>query len=116
MKAKTPDLDTQARAILDWARRKLAMSLPEFLPAIYLLPLKEAEKEDHLWTDGEFLCYVTVQKTAEGMKLKKHPVPEEWTGDRDAAYTDRYHYYYPGEPEAMGFEAPKSAWGGKGGR
>jgi len=57
MKAKTPDLDTQARAILDWARRKLAMSLPEFLPAIYLLPLKEAEKEDHLWTDGEFLCY-----------------------------------------------------------
>ena len=66
--------------------------------------------------DGEFLCYVTVQKTGAGMALKKHPVPDAWTGDRDAAYTDRYHYYYPGEPEEKGFDAPKSAWGGKGGR
>jgi len=57
MSAKTPDMATQAREILDWSRRKLAMALPEFLPAIYLLPLKAAEKEDHLWTDGESLCY-----------------------------------------------------------
>lgn len=57
MKATAPDMDAQAREILDWSRRKLAMALPEFLPAIYLLPLKAAEKPDHLWTDGEFLCY-----------------------------------------------------------
>jgi len=44
------------------------------------------------------------------------PVPAEWTGDVSAAYTDRYHYYFPGEPEAKGFTAPKSTWGGKGGK
>ena len=54
---KTLDLEQQAREILEWSRRKLAMQLPEFLPAIYLLPLKPTEKEDHLWTDGESLCY-----------------------------------------------------------
>lgn len=57
MKTTTPELDQQARGILDWSRRKLAMALPEFLPAIYLLPLKAVEKEYHLWTDGESLCY-----------------------------------------------------------
>ena len=57
MKSKIPDMDAQAREILDWSRRKLAMVLPEFLPAIYLLPVKATEKDDHLWTDGEFLCY-----------------------------------------------------------
>ena len=57
MTQKTPDMNAQAREILDWSRRKLAMALPEFLPAIYLLPLKAAEQEGHLWTNGEFLCY-----------------------------------------------------------
>lgn len=56
MKTNT-ELATQAKAILDWSRRKLAQQLPEFLPAIYLLPLKEHEKEGHLWTDGEALFY-----------------------------------------------------------
>lgn len=51
------ELNRQACELLNWARRKLAMALPEFLPAIYLLPLKATEKEDHLWTDGESLCY-----------------------------------------------------------
>ena len=66
--------------------------------------------------DEEYLCYVTVQKSENGMMLEKRPVPAEWTGDVSAAYTDRYHYYFPGEPEAKGFTAPKSAWGGKGGK
>lgn len=57
MKMTTPELEQQAREILDWSRRKLAMKLPEFLPAIYLLPLKPVEAEGHLWTDGENLCY-----------------------------------------------------------
>ena len=63
--------------------------------------------------DSEYLCYVTVQKGENGMSLEKQPVPAEWTGDVNAAYTDRYHFYFPGEPEAKGFEAPKNTWGGK---
>lgn len=63
--------------------------------------------------DDAFLCYVTAQKGEDGMTLSKRPVPEEWTGDRSDAYTDRYHYYFPGEPEAKGFTAPNSGWGGK---
>lgn len=52
-----PDLDKQAREILDWSRRKLAVKLPEFLSAIYLLPLRCIEEEKSLWTDGENLYY-----------------------------------------------------------
>ena len=56
MRSKT-ELDQQAREILEWSRRKLALKLPEFLPAIYLLPLRECEKEMPLWTDGGTLFY-----------------------------------------------------------
>jgi hypothetical protein len=66
--------------------------------------------------DDEYLCTITVKQTDNGVELEKHPVPDEWTGDRKAAYTDRYHYYFPGEPEAKGFPPPKSVWGGKGGK
>ena len=63
--------------------------------------------------DKEYLCYITVRQSEKGMELEKHSVPAEWTGDTQAAYTERYHYYFPGEPEAKGFQPPKSAWGGK---
>jgi succinate dehydrogenase/fumarate reductase flavoprotein subunit len=64
--------------------------------------------------DENFLCYMTVQKTADGsMETQKVDIPDEWKGDTSAAYTDRYHYYFPGEDKAKGFTAPKSAWGGK---
>ena len=65
--------------------------------------------------DGEFLCYITLQKDAGGnMELKRVAVPEEWTGDTDLPYEKRYHYYFPGEREAMGLgpEAPGAGkWG-----
>lgn len=51
------ELNKQAREILEWSRRKLAVKLPEFLPAIYLLPLKCSEEACSLWTDGEMLYY-----------------------------------------------------------
>lgn len=51
------ELNRQACELLSWAKCKLAMALPEFLPAIYLLPLKEAAEEGHLRTDGEYLLY-----------------------------------------------------------
>lgn len=63
--------------------------------------------------DEEYLCTVTLQKTESGIELEKHPVPDEWTGESSAAYTDRYHYYFPGEGEAKGFTPPKTNWGGK---
>ena len=52
-----PELDKQAREIIEWSRRKLAARLPEFLPAIYLLPLKCGKEEQSLWTDGGNLYY-----------------------------------------------------------
>ena len=63
--------------------------------------------------DEDYLCAVTLRQGESGIELEKHPVPDEWTGDRSAAYTDRYHYYFPGEGEAKGFTPPKTAWGGK---
>lgn len=63
--------------------------------------------------DENFLCYITVQKNSDGgMDVAKVDLPDEWKGDTSAAYTDRYHYYFPGEPKAKGFTPPKSAWGG----
>lgn len=54
--------------------------------------------------DENFLCYITVKKDGNGeMGIQKIPVPEDWTGDRKEAYQKRYHYYFPGEPEAKGF-------------
>ena len=65
--------------------------------------------------DENFLCYITVKKDENGnMVTQKIPVPAEWTGDRNAAYQERYHYYFPGEPEAKGFTVEKKGpWGGK---
>lgn len=65
--------------------------------------------------DENFLCYITLRKNEQGeMVTGKIPVPREWTGDRTKAYSERYHYYFPGEPEAKGFTAPKKGpWGGK---
>lgn len=64
--------------------------------------------------DEHFLCYMTVRKTAEGgMVVEQVPLPGVWTGDRSLAYNERYHYYFPGEPEAKGFTPPKPKWGGK---
>lgn len=64
--------------------------------------------------DENFLCYVVVRKDENGkMYTEKVPVPEEWTGDRNAAYNERYRYYFPGEAKAKGFTEPKPAWGQK---
>lgn len=73
-------------------------------------------REDIPYRDDEnFLCYITVQKDEDGkMSTRKVPVPQEWVGDVNAAYQERYHYYYPGEPEAKGFTVKEKApWGGK---
>lgn len=67
--------------------------------------------------DSQFLCYITVQKDSDGtMRTEKVMLPQEWVGDTTTAYPDRYHYYFPGEPEAKGFTPPKPKWGGKGGK
>lgn len=59
--------------------------------------------------DDNFLCYITIEKGDDGkMKFNKIMMPEEWTGDRTAAYTDRYHYYFPGEAKAKGFTPPQT--------
>ena len=65
--------------------------------------------------DENFLCYLLMQKNDKGeMEIQKVPVPAEWAGDTSVAYPQRYHYYFPGEPEAKGFTVEKKApWGGK---
>ncbi len=67
--------------------------------------------------DANFLCFLTQKKDADGTAtLEKVPVPKEWAGDLQQPYEKRYVYYFPGEPEAKGFEPPASRWGGKGGK
>lgn len=64
--------------------------------------------------DEKFLCYITIQKNAEGkMTINRVPMPEEWTGDKTLPYEKRYGFYYPGEPEAKGFTIPESGRGGR---
>lgn len=64
--------------------------------------------------DENFLCYITVQKGRDGeMVTDKVPLPGSWTGDTSMPYEQRYRYYFPGEPEAKGFAAPKPPFGGK---
>lgn len=50
-------LEKSAKLIIEAARRKLALDLPELLPAIYLLPMEDCEQEGPLWTDGTTLFY-----------------------------------------------------------
>lgn len=74
-------------------------------------------RADIPYRDDRFLCYITVQKDESGaMRTGQIPLPEAWTGDLNEEYAKRYLYYFPGEPEAKGFESPKPAWGGKGGK
>ena len=65
--------------------------------------------------DSNYLCYIIVRKGGSGgMEVQKAPVPQAWQGDRDIPYQERYHYYFPGEPEAKDFTLEKkAAWGGR---
>jgi succinate dehydrogenase/fumarate reductase flavoprotein subunit len=72
-------------------------------------------RADIPYRDDEYLCYITTQKGENGMELSRVPVPKEWAGDTELPYDKRYHYYFPGEPEAKGFTPPKPKFGGKGG-
>lgn len=66
--------------------------------------------------DDQFLCYILVRKNADGgMVTSQIPLPDAWTGDASVPYSRRYRYYFPGEPEAKGFTAPKSRWDKGGG-
>lgn len=63
--------------------------------------------------DAHFLCYITVKKGENGMETDRVPIPAAWAGDTGMPYDKRYHYYFPGEPEAKGFTPPKPKFGGK---
>ena len=63
--------------------------------------------------DEKFLCYITVKKGESGMVTEQVPIPAAWAGDTAVPYDKRYHYYFPGEPEAKGFTPPKPKFGGK---
>lgn len=47
------------------------------------------------------------------MVTEQVPIPAAWAGDTTVPYDKRYHYYFPGEPEAKGFTPPKPKFGGK---
>lgn len=56
--------------------------------------------------DENFLCYIIVRKDEnEKMYTEKISIPEEWSGDRTKEYYERYHYYFPGEKDAVGWTA-----------
>ena len=65
--------------------------------------------------DENFLCFITLTKNAEGgMDIEKVPVKDEWKGDLNADYADRYGYYFPGEREAKGLPEEEESSGGWG--
>lgn len=66
------ELEQQALEILNWSRQKLATQLPEFLPAIYLLPLKVSGQEARLWTDGETLYFHPATVVRDYLNRKDH--------------------------------------------
>ncbi|MCD7832802.1 MAG: FAD-binding protein [Lachnospiraceae bacterium] len=75
-------------------------------------------REDYPCRDDEnYLCYITQRKADDGgSSFDKVAVPDAWAGDRKEAYQTRYVYFFPGEPEKMGFEVPRSGWERKGER
>ncbi|MCD8073889.1 MAG: FAD-binding protein [Lachnospiraceae bacterium] len=75
-------------------------------------------REDYPFRDDEnFLCYITQRKAENGgSTFDKVPVPDAWAGDREEAYSSRYVFYFPGEPEKMGFQLPERGRKGKGER
>ncbi len=74
-------------------------------------------REDYPYRDDEnYLCYIVQRRAVDGtISAERIPIPDEWAGNREEAYHSRYIYYFPGEPEIKGFEAPKKQWG-QGGR
>lgn len=54
---KKTALESSAKKIVDAARQRLALDLPDLLPAIYLLPAEACERPGPLWTDGTTLFY-----------------------------------------------------------
>ncbi|MCD8106217.1 MAG: FAD-binding protein [Lachnospiraceae bacterium] len=75
-------------------------------------------REDYPFRDDEnYLCYITQRKAADGEStFNRVPVPDAWAGDREEAYQSRYVFYFPGEPEKMGFRLPERGRKGKGER
>lgn len=71
-------------------------------------------RADYPYRDDEnFLCYITLQKDANGnVSVGKVSVKEDWAGDRTLEYSERYRYYFPGEPEAKGFTVEGKTWKG----
>lgn len=60
-------------------------------------------RTDYPYRDDEYLCYITVQQTADGgMDVEKVDIKDEWKGDTSADYTERYATWrFPGEQDAL---------------
>lgn len=66
-------------------------------------------REDFPYRDDKnFLCYIAVQKDAQGqMQVSKVAIKEEWKGDLREDFATRYAgTYYPGEREALHLSEP----------
>ena len=70
-------------------------------------------RSDYPYRDDEnFLCYMLVEKQQDGsMSIRKQPVKDEWKGDLNKPYAERYGYYFPGEREAKGLPEEQSSGG-----
>ncbi len=70
-------------------------------------------REDYPYRDDEnYLCYLLQTKEPDcSIRFDRVRIPDAWAGDRACSYEERYLYYYPGEPEAMGFHAQKAGNG-----
>jgi succinate dehydrogenase/fumarate reductase flavoprotein subunit len=70
-------------------------------------------RTDYPYRDDEnFLCILTLQKNADGtIDIEKVPVKDEWKGDLNADYKDRYTYYFPNELETLGLPAEEASTG-----
>ena len=72
-------------------------------------------REDYPYRDDNYLCYITLQKGADGsMQVGRVNLKDEWKGDLTEDYATRYSARFPLEAKAKGIVEESSSTGGWG--
>lgn len=60
-------------------------------------------RSDYPYRDDDYLCYLTITKDGDRMRFDRVSIKDEWKGNTDLPYAERYQYFrFPGEAAAKG--------------